>query len=422
MIRSWKVNLYVASILAFSIYFGFGMIIPMFPLFVLELGGGGLEIGILGSAFMVTRAFLARPFGKISDRIGRKKVIITGMFLYALLAFLFTIPDDWWGIILVRVLQGTASAMVWPVAQALVVDSAPPSQRTRAISKYIMISNTGMVAGPLISGGIMLLFSNVFHLSTLDTLRVPFYFASGLALVSAVFGSVYLRDRLTVKNIDSQKEVEKKAYSRMSKRARLSLNMLYANSFFEGFSWSMGSVVFALFMALLYDLEGWSFALLFGVAQGLGVIAVLISGNLGDRGRKKPLIVHGSIWGRCSTIVMSLTPLLPFGRILSFITFAGKDVGRQLAQPATQSLQADIVPTRLRGKLIATIQTYMGLGASIGPILGGIIWDLTSRRSYDIFIMELPGYSIPFLLSATMGIIAALLVHRFVHEPKNNKT
>ena len=56
MARNWKVNLGVASVLAFSIYLGFGLILPLFPLYVEVLGGGGLEVGLLLASFMFTRA------------------------------------------------------------------------------------------------------------------------------------------------------------------------------------------------------------------------------------------------------------------------------------------------------------------------------------------------------------------------------
>jgi len=418
MARSWKVNLIVASILAFSIFLGFGLIIPIFPHYVEELGGGATEIGILLGAFMFTRSFLARPFGKLSDRIGRKGVILTGMFLYALLAFLFTLPNTWWGLIFVRVMQGTASAMVWPVGEALVVDSAPPSKRSKAISTYILLSNIGFVAGPLIGASILYIAREWVGLSDLATIRTPFYFTSGLAFVAAIFGVFYLENKLRLKKIEEQRVKEKEAYARLSKRTRLSLNMLYTNSFFEGFSWSMAAAVMALFMDFNFGMDYISFSILFGFALGLSLIVVKLTGGLPDKYGRKPFIVHASLWGRVSAIIMAFTPLLPFGQVLAMGTYALRDMGRMIAQPATRALQADLVPTRVRGRMIATIQAISNVGATIGPILGGIIWDVSKNRTFDIFFMDLPGYAIPFLLSAIAGIIAALLVHRFVHEPK----
>lgn len=417
--RDWRLNLAAASALAFSVYLGFGLILPLFPLYVKQLGGGGLEVGILMASFMFTRAFLARSFGKLSDRVGRKKVILSGMFLYAVLAFLFTIPDSWIGLILVRILQGTASAMVWPVGEALVVDSAPPSKRSRAISVYIFLTNIGIVAGPLLGGAILFLSRDLMGWSMLTSYKVPFYFTSGVSLLGFLFGLFFLKDVLRpVWNREQMREKEKKAHLNISPRVRRSLNMLYINSFTEGFSWSMGSVLMVFFMALNFGMDAMEFSILFGISQGVGLLLVIPSGVMSDRNKKKPFVVFGSLWSRLSTIIMSVSPLLPFGLPVALVTFAGKDVGRQVAQPATRALQADLVPVRIRGKLIGTIQAISNIGAVVGPIIGGFIWDITKNRTFDIFVMDLPGYSIPFLLSASMGIIGALLVLRYVHEPK----
>ncbi|MEW5937498.1 MAG: MFS transporter, partial [Candidatus Thermoplasmatota archaeon] len=81
-------NLVLLSLLALIINMGFGLILPLFPLYVKELGGGALEIGFLMASFMLTRAFLATYFGDLSDRIGRKRIIILGTLLYAILAVL----------------------------------------------------------------------------------------------------------------------------------------------------------------------------------------------------------------------------------------------------------------------------------------------------------------------------------------------
>jgi len=418
MSRNWLKNLIVASSLAFTIYLGFGLILPLFPDYVLLLGGGGLEVGILLSSFMLTRAFLARPFGKLSDRIGRKKVIVTGMFTYALLAFLFTLPDNWYGLVLVRLLQGTASAMVWPVGEALVVDSAPQEKRSKAISIYMIISNVGFIAGPFIGSGIQIWALNILDMSRLGSVRMPFYFTSAFALIGAIIGLLLLKDVLPTEKDLKKREVEiKKAIMKLRPYIKRSLYMLYTNSFFEGLSWSLGSVVMFLFMDELYGMPSWVFSILFGVSQAIGLIFIFPAGVLSDRSKKKPFVVYGSLASKVSTIILSLTPLLPFGYWLAWIFFTGKDTGRQIATPATRSLQADLVPVSIRGRLIATIQAYSNVGALIGALAGGLLWDMTHDRYFNILLMELPGYTIPFLFSASMGIVAALLVLRYVYEP-----
>jgi MFS family permease len=423
MAEKWVKNLAVASFLAFSIYLGFGLILPLFPKYVELLNGGGFEVGVLLASFMFTRAFLARPFGKLSDRIGRKKVIVTGMFLYGILAYLFTLPDHWSGLFLVRILQGTASAMVWPVGEALVVDSAPKEKRSRAISVYIFLTNIGIVAGPLIGAGILSFSKHVLKLSELTTIRTPFYFTSAIAFAGAVVGLIFLRDILPpIKDRSKMVKEEKKALKLIRPIIRRSLYILYSNSFFEGLSWSLGSVVMFFFMQRNYGMDEIVFSALFGIAQGLGLVLVVPSGVLSDRTKKKPFVVWGSLGSRISTLIMAFTPAFPLGKWLAMVFYSGKDMGRQVAMPATRALQADLVPEKIRGKLIGTIQAWSNVGAVLGPIAGGFIWDITNGRFYDIGFMNLPGDTIAFLLSAFMGIIAALLVQRYVYEPPKGRS
>ena len=371
---NWKRNLLVSSSMAFLIFLGFGLIIPLFPLYVEQLGGGGLEVGFLMASFMFTKAFLARPFGRLSDRIGRKRVIVSGMFLYAILAYLFTLPGQWWGLIAVRIMQGTASAMVWPVGEALVVDSAPPSKRSRAISFYIFFSNSGFVAGPLLSGAVLFWSQEILGMGLLQSYRTPFYFTSAISLIGAIIGLLFLQDVLKpARDRKRMKLFEIQAAKSLKKSVRRSLNVLYVNSLFEGLSWSMASVVMVFFMARNFGMSARTFSILFGSAQGLALVFVLLSGVLSDRYRKKPFIVYGSLGSRLSTIIMSFSPLFPLGRIIAIVTFAAKDMGRQIAMPATRSLQADLVPGRIRGKLIGTIQAFSNVGAVIGPIFGGLV-------------------------------------------------
>jgi DHA1 family multidrug resistance protein-like MFS transporter len=147
---------YLAS-LDFIISLGFGLIFPLFPVYATNLGAGALEIGIIFSSFVLTRAIFSTTFGNLSDTIGRKRLILVGSSLYVVFAILFTIPESWTGLVIVRGFQGVASAMVWPVSEALVIDSTPPKERGAAMGKIVMSSNLGFVVGPFLGGGLVAL-------------------------------------------------------------------------------------------------------------------------------------------------------------------------------------------------------------------------------------------------------------------------
>src|SRR4030042_1023758 len=164
---------------------------PLFPLSLTYLeedsANLGLQVGILFASFMLMRALLAAPFGHLSDRVGRKRIILIGSFMYAVLAILFTVPEDWFGLMFVKAFQGVASAMVWPVSEALVIDSSPPSMRGASLGKIVMAANLGMVIGPFVGGGLFGLAYHTLGFSLEDSYKFPFYFTAILALGGGIF-------------------------------------------------------------------------------------------------------------------------------------------------------------------------------------------------------------------------------------------
>ncbi len=86
----------------------------------------GIAIGMIFGSFSLARTFFLPYFGRLSDRKGRKPFIITGLFSYALISMAFAFSDTVEMLILIRLFQGFASAMIMPVVQAYVGDITPP--------------------------------------------------------------------------------------------------------------------------------------------------------------------------------------------------------------------------------------------------------------------------------------------------------
>ena len=148
-----KNNLIALSLASISITVGFGVIIPFFPLYAGEIldpikflffdMGIALQVGIFTSAFMFVRFLLAPAFGDMSDVSGRKPIILVGMSIYAVLMVLFGFAFDFFSLLLVRGLQGLASAAVWPVGEALIVDSSSSKNVGKNLGYYILSMQVG---------------------------------------------------------------------------------------------------------------------------------------------------------------------------------------------------------------------------------------------------------------------------------------
>jgi DHA1 family multidrug resistance protein-like MFS transporter len=403
---------YLAS-LDFIISLGFGLIMPLFPQYVKLLGGGGLEVGILFSSFVLTRAILAAPFGNLSDRLGRKRLILVGSFLYALLAVLFTVPTSWPGLTLVRGLQGVASAMVWPVSEALVIDSCPVASRGASLGKIVMASNLGMVVGPFIGGGLYFVAAQYLGFSETNSFKFPFYFTAIVALIGAIMVWANVTDaRSPVK--DRPKISFGKLFrpDGMDRQGHRNLKVLYANAAMERFSFASIGPLMALFLLLEYPkLEADIISIIIGTAMGLGALVAFPAGRLSDRIGRKKLFVIGGYLSFVGTI------LIPFGGVLLVIILllAMRSMAFQVSSPALRALQADTVPEEVRGRLIGMLESMSNFGSVLGAPMGGLLLDAFFAK--DIGLPDpFSGTMVPFLISGGLGIFTVTLVLLLVKE------
>ena len=393
---------------------GFGLIMPLFPQYVKLLGGGALEVGILFSSFVLTRALLATPFGNWSDRIGRKRLILIGSFLYALLAVLFTIPEDWIGLIFVRGFQGVASAMVWPVSEALIIDSCPSTKRGESLGKIVMASNLGMVLGPFIGGGLYFVAFNYLGLSEQDSFKFPFYFTAVIALVGAVLVWIKVTDARNPETSEHKISVSKLFRpDGVDSQGLLNLRVLYANALMEGFAFASIGPLMAYYLPQKFDMEADLVAIVIGIAMGVGALFAYPAGRLSDRIGRKKLFVWGSL------LAFAGIMLIPFGWTLWIVIvfMSMRSLAWQVASPALRAMQADNVPENVRGRLIGLLESMSNLGSVMGAPIGGLLLDLYFGRDIGL-PSPIDGTMIPFFVSGGLGLFTVSLVMLFVKERK----
>ena len=384
---------------------GFGLIMPLFPTYVKLLGGGALEVGILFSSFILTRALLSTTFGNLSDRVGRKKLILIGGFLYAFLAVLFVIPQSWIGLIFVRSLQGVASAMVWPVSEALIIDSTPPHMRARAMSKVVMMSNMGMVIGPFIGGALFGL-GDLLGFSQGNSFRFPFFFTAIAAIIAFALVWKNVTDARAPHEQGTKLSFHEVVHPKgVDKQGIRNLRVLYANAAMEGFSFASIGPLMALFLIFKFpELGDALIPVIIGLAMGLGALIAYPSSKLADRMGKKRMFVLGGYASFIGTI------LIPFGWVIGIVIMflAMRSMAFQVSSPALRAMQADVVPERVRGRLIGVLESMSNLGSVIGAPMGGLMWD--AFHGTDLGMQFMTGTNVPFLISGGLGLVTVSLV------------
>lgn len=171
---------------------GFGMILPLLPVYITHYGGKPWVGGALMATFSTMQFIFSPIWGRASDRYGRRPLILMSLIGSAVSYFFFGMANSLVVLFAARVASGILTAAGIPTAQAYIADSTPPEKRAGGMAMIGAAFGLGFAFGPLI-GGALGRFS-VFHLPNLAT---PALFASGLALLNFVLAYFLLPESHT---------------------------------------------------------------------------------------------------------------------------------------------------------------------------------------------------------------------------------
>jgi len=138
----------------FAAVTGVGIVVPLLPVYAHSLGASGLYIGLIFGSFSLSRTIFLPYFGRLSDKNGRKHLIVTGLAGYTLISFAFIFSGNIETLVAIRFIQGIASSMMMPVIQAYVGDITPKGREGFTMGLFNMSLFLGLSLGPLMGGGI----------------------------------------------------------------------------------------------------------------------------------------------------------------------------------------------------------------------------------------------------------------------------
>ncbi len=181
MLHNPRKNLLILSFTLVVVMLGYGIVMPIIPFYVEKLGAGGRELGLLVAISALMQLFFAPLWGSLSDRIGRKPVLLVGVLGYGLTMLLFGLSTHLWTLFVARALNGVLSSATLPTAMAYVGDNTDEKQRAGGMGQLGAAMGAGVVLGPGL-GGVLASVS----------LATPFLVAAGLCLVSLLLVALLL--------------------------------------------------------------------------------------------------------------------------------------------------------------------------------------------------------------------------------------
>ncbi|HLX37861.1 MAG TPA: MFS transporter, partial [Candidatus Binataceae bacterium] len=159
---------------------GFGIVIPLLPMFATRLGISFVGIGAIMAVYSLAQFIFAPILGRISDRVGRRPVIMIGLFGSSIGYLIYGLAGSFGGLFLSRAVHGICAATV-STAQAYIADTTDESSRARGMGMIGAAFGLGFVIGPAIGG-----------LLGRNDLRIPGFFAAALTFANLIFAAVRL--------------------------------------------------------------------------------------------------------------------------------------------------------------------------------------------------------------------------------------
>ena len=367
-------------------FFLLGLLLPIYGT---ELGANAVQIGLFFTAFSLMTVILRPLVGWALDRWGRRPFILAGFAGYAAAMFAFAFINQWWGMVLARMVQGVASSLLWLSLYAATADLADEDNRARVFGSIDQSSSQGSIIGAFIGFTIL---NWSFSLPGMDDFSgkwlVMFLFfglISALAFVLAFFGVKETRPVRPAGHVD-----------RPIRWSRTWILLLLV-TLITGASWAMVSPVLIIFLRENLHVSVGNLSWAFLPSGLVWAIFPAYLGRMADRFGRKPMMVLGLVMAAVSSFVI---PLL--GSLIAFAAIWGLQALCYAAgDPAERALVADLTGGDQRGRAYGFYVMMADLGAAFGPLLGGWLYDHIGKGW--------PFYANGIVLAICAGLLIVLL-------------
>ncbi len=344
---------------------GFGIVIPILPFLSPQLGASKIDIALIIAAYAVAAGLCGPFWGRLSDRIGRKPVIMICLAGAALSYVMLGLANELWMIYAARIFAGLMAGN-FGVASAMIADITPPEQRARGMGIVGSAFGLGMVIGPTM-GGLLSGDGNSFTL--------PCIVAGGMSLLAFVAAMIFLPESLDPErrraNREHQASAPKQSVFAMLKETNnrlLALQYVVHNT-------AVSSVGY-MFPLWLGDLLNWG-AREVGIVFGIqGVLMALMQASLiGLMARRfgEFNVLRGGITVMAIGFVLAATAE---GTVMMVAAFFVTITGATACTPILNTITTLRTPPPLRGRMMGTTSSAASWGRVCGPLLSGAILQL----------------------------------------------
>ena len=371
---------------------------PYWSLYILELGVSKTLLGMIFMAETVAQLIFQIPGGILTDRLGRKKMIVLGSIFRATSPLIYVITGSWQFVLMGMFITQMSNMMV-PAIDALIAESTSVEHRAMGYGTFRMMTLLPMIFTPFIGGVIT------------DTLGI---YGGVRIAITATFIIAWFNVLIRWKFLEDTYEGVESASSRLDalrevRNVPKQIWTLIIVAAFASIGLRMANQFMAVYATQVLNLSNTQWGLIMTSVGILSTALTIPTSIWSDKVGRKPGIM----------VSLGLTPLMYAGFPLSggFLSLAASRIIGSISEgfggavtgleggSAWLALVADIVPARQRGKVMGLIATMAGILSFPGAWIGGILWDNISPQT-------------PFYVAAVSSTIAFAIFSVFIKEPK----
>ncbi len=361
---------------------GFGIILPILPFYAEKFGAGGFWVGAILTAYSAAQFVSALFLGRLSDRIGRRPILLVSLLGSALSLTATGLANSLVLLLLSRLIAGAFGGSI-TTAQAYVADVTTPAERTKYLGLLGAAIGMGFVFGPAIGAGL-----SGFGFNTAA------FVAAGLAAVNLLIALVALPEsRLPGRSRSTQRSVRTVHLVAALHEQTLSAALL--STFFATIAFVAMETTFALFGQERFGLDPARLGIVFALV-GI-VVAVVQGGLIGRLHRRYDDRTLAGVGATLMAIAFALIPVAP-NLPAAIIALGGLAAGQGLVSPALSSLISQSSHGDSQGQALGLGQSLSAGARAVGPLCAGWLFDR--------------GVALPYLIAGLLMLAVVWLVSR----------
>lgn len=390
-----KSSLLIIFLTVFIDLIGFGIVIPLLPRYADQFGASGLEIGFIISSYSIAQFFFSPFWGKLSDRIGRRPIILISTagstFSYVLFA-IASQSSELWMLLLSRTFAGTAGANL-SVASAYIADMTSEKNRSKGMSLIGIAFGLGFILGPAIGA---------FSAKGFGTLSAPGWVAATICGTNFILACLMLGES---RKATSQSAVDRPKFEQWKhtfKQAQL--GFLIGIFFLAIFCFACFESTLPLLLHHFFEYDQTQLGYFFAYC---GLIALIVQGAVGRLVKRfgEPLLICVSLIG----VSLSLA-LLPFATSLPkmLIALGLYSAFSGINRAPTMGMISLAAPKNEQGITLGVAQSAGTLARIYGPLFAATLYEFKIQ--------------LPYVICAFFALIASFLTWIFLIKVRSSKT